>query len=70
MALEAKPDLLVWPESSVPNFTEENFHAITNLVATHKVWMILGADDAERRPGGSSPEGYDTFNAAFLFSPV
>ena len=32
-----KPDLLIWPESSMPNFTEDNFRAITNLIATHKV---------------------------------
>jgi apolipoprotein N-acyltransferase len=69
LALAANPDLLIWPESSMPNFTEDNYRAITNLVATHKVWMILGADDAERRPGGSGPDDDDTFNAAFLFSP-
>src|SRR5439155_18115302 len=68
-ALAAKPDLLVWPESSMPNFTEDNFRAITNLVAAHKVWMILGADDAEPRRGAISPKDYDNFNAASLLSP-
>ena len=69
LALAAKPDLLIWPESSMPNFTEDNFRAITNLIATHKVWMILGADDAEPRPGAINPNDYETFNAAFLLSP-
>ena len=69
LALAAKPDLLIWPESSLPSLTEENFAAITNLIARHKVWMILGADDAERRPGSTAPNGYDSFNAAFLFNP-
>ena len=69
LALAAKPDLLIWPESSTPNFTEDNFQAITNLVATNKVWMILGADDAERRPGATKGDDYNYFNAAFLFSP-
>ena len=69
LALAVKPDLLIWPESSMPNFTEDNFRAITNLVAAHKVWMILGADDAEPRPGATSPKDYDNFNAAFLLSP-
>src|SRR5947208_16489625 len=68
-ALATKPDLLIWPESSMPNFTEDNFRAITNLIATHNVWMILGADDAKPRPGATSPNDYETFNAAFLLSP-
>jgi len=70
LALAAKPDLLVWPESSMPNFTDDNFRVITNLIATHKVSMILGADDAERRPEAGGAEDYDSFNAAFLFNPA
>ena len=69
LALRAKPDLLIWPESSMPNFTEDNFRAITNLIVTHKVWMIFGADDVERREGGTGPRDNDYFNAAFLFDP-
>jgi len=30
--------------------------------------MILGADDAEPRPGSTSHDDYDSFNAAFLFN--
>jgi apolipoprotein N-acyltransferase len=70
LALAAKPDLLIWPESSMPNFTEDNFRAITNLIAMHKVWMILGADDAEGRPEAADTSDYQTFNAAFLFNPA
>ena len=72
LALESHPDVIIWPESSMPNFTEENFQAITNLIVRHKVWMILGADDADRRAGtaGGEADDYDTFNAAFLFSPA
>jgi apolipoprotein N-acyltransferase len=70
LALAAKPDLLIWPESSMPNFTEDNFRAITNLIAMHKVWMILGADDAEGRPEARDTSDYQTFNAAFLFNPA
>ena len=69
MALAAKPDLLVWPEAAMPTFTEENYHAITNLVATHRVWMVFGADDYERRPGATDAGDSDAFNAAFLFNP-
>ena len=69
LALAAKPDLLIWPESSMPNFTEENFRAITNLIAAHKVWMIFGADDVQRRASATDPGDLDYFNAAFLFDP-
>jgi apolipoprotein N-acyltransferase len=69
MALAAKPDLLVWPEAAMPAITEENYQALTNLVATHRVWMVFGADDYERRPGATDPEDGDAFNAAFLFNP-
>jgi len=69
LALAAKPDLLIWPESSMPGFTEDNFRAITNLIAAHKVWMILGADDAERRADATGREDHEYFNAAFLLSP-
>ena len=69
LALAAKPDLLIWPESSMPNFTEDNFRAITNLIAAHKVWMIFGADDVQRRASATDPGDVDYFNAAFLFDP-
>jgi len=68
LAIAVKPDLLIWPESSMPNFTEDNFRAITDLIVANKVWMILGADDAEPRPGATSHDDYDSFNAAFLFN--
>jgi apolipoprotein N-acyltransferase len=69
LALAAKPDVLIWPESSMPNLTEDNFRTITNLIATHHVWMILGADDMERRSSSTDPGDAEYFNAAFLFDP-
>ena len=69
LALAAKPDLLVWPEAAMPAITEENYQALTNLIATHRVWMVFGADDYERRAGATDPEDSDAFNAAFLFDP-
>jgi apolipoprotein N-acyltransferase len=69
LALASKPDLLIWPESSMPNLTEDNFRAITNLIATHKVWMIFGADDVQRRANATDPGDVDYFNSAFLFDP-
>lgn len=69
-ALESKPDLLIWPEAAVPNllrYDPEAFRAVTNLVRTRGVWMIVGADDAVPR-AGTGPE-FDFFNSSFLISP-
>ncbi len=69
-ALATKPDLLVWPEAVAPQMArwDESVHqAITNLVRTHRVWLVLGSDDAEptQRPG----RAYEIYNSAFLVSP-
>ena len=69
LALATRPQVLVWPESAFPAFTEENFRAVTNLVGQHGVWMVFGADDAEPRNAADGAEGYDSFNAAFLLNP-
>ncbi len=63
-ALAGRPDVLIWPEGVMPPWTLENFNAITNLAATHKVWIILAADDGEQ-----TREGNKYYNAAFLFGP-
>ncbi len=70
LALAAKPDLLVWPEASLPSLNESRYASITNLIATHPVWMILGADDAERRPSTNGSEEYDYYNSALLLDPA
>jgi apolipoprotein N-acyltransferase len=71
-ALEENPELLVWPEASVPNmlrYHEETGRAITELAQKHKVWAIVGSDDAEMRPGGRTLRDIDYFNSAFSISP-
>lgn len=68
-ALAEKPDLLVWPEASTPPLDAEKFRALTNLVASHHVWMILGADDAGARVNARGQMETNYYNASFLFSP-
>jgi apolipoprotein N-acyltransferase len=63
-ALTNKPDLLIWPEAALPDFGDANYIAVTNLIGTHHVWMILNGDDAEYLPDRTN-----YFNAAFLFDP-
>ncbi len=68
-ALTNRTDLLIWPESALPEFDEASFDAITNLVCTHHVWMIFNADDTVWRANAKNPDDYDDFNAAFLVAP-
>jgi apolipoprotein N-acyltransferase len=73
-AMASKPDLLVWPEAAVPNLLRYDldltYPAITNLVRKHNVWLVLGADDAEKSTSAKSREDYDYFNSSFLISPM
>ena len=71
-ALAANPDLVVWPEASVPNMLrhhDETTRGVIDLVRKHNAWMIVGSDDAEMRPGGSTLRDVDYFNSAFSISP-
>ncbi len=63
-ALAEGPHLLVWPEAALPSLTRDNFDTITNLIASYKAWMILGADDVEVHPNETN-----YYNASFLFGP-
>lgn len=70
LALAAKPDLLVWPEAVVPGLLRHDVElrrVVTELAQTNKVWMLLGADDAE--PRQDDPTKADYFNSAFLVAP-
>ena len=68
-ALTNKTDLLIWPESAVPEFDEVSYAAITNLIRTHHLWLIFNAEDYVWRSGTGTNNDYDVFNAAFLFNP-
>ena len=68
-ALTNQTDLLIWPESAVPEFNEASYIAITNFIRAHRVWLILNADDAVPRPNATNAYDNDDFNAAFLLDP-
>ncbi|HZF01793.1 MAG TPA: apolipoprotein N-acyltransferase [Methylomirabilota bacterium] len=65
----SKTDLLIWPESAVPEFNDANYAAITNFVRAHHVWLIFNADDVVPRLNAKNEFDNDVFNAAFLFDP-
>jgi apolipoprotein N-acyltransferase len=71
-ALATKPEILIWPEAAVPNmlrYEPDTYEAITNLVRTRRVWMILGADDAVPRRNSTTKREFDFFNSSFLINP-
>ncbi len=68
-ALTNQTDLLVWPEAGVPSWARWDtniYPAITNLVAQHHVWLILGSDDYARPEHPTGSEEYEYYNASFL----
>ena len=69
-ALTNRTDLLIWPEAALPEFSDENYRAITNLIRTHHVWMIFNADHDVMRPGAKDANDYDVYNAAYFFDPA
>ena len=68
-ALAEKPDVLIWPEASTPPLDAGMFGALTNFIARHHVWMILGADDAQVRSAARGGLETNFYNSSFLFSP-
>jgi len=72
-SLAAQPDLLVWPESALPTllnrFNPMTHDAITNLVANHKTWMIMGANDVRLKKRPRHSEDGEYLNSSFLIDP-
>lgn len=67
-ALTNRTDLLLWPEAAIPKllrYDKSTYETVTGLARQNKVWMIVGADDAEPRPDGKA----DYFNSSFLINP-
>ena len=60
----AKTDLLLWPESAVPEITDEVYRAIQKFAQVNRVWIILNGDDVEFHPDATN-----AFNSALLFRP-
>ncbi|MGA2247894.1 MAG: apolipoprotein N-acyltransferase [Verrucomicrobiota bacterium] len=73
LALAEKPDLLVWPEASLPEMiTRDQFtqDAVVNLLRPYHAWMVMGASDFENQPGAAKPSATEWFNSAFLINPA
>ncbi len=71
-SLTNHPAVVIWPEAAVPKmvrYDEDTFNAITRFAHDHKVWMIIGSDDAEPHPQPTKTNEADFFNSSFLVSP-
>jgi len=71
-AVTNKPDVMFWPEGAIPEmvrYDPATHDAVTSFARKHKVWMIVGSDDAEPHPGTAPDEEPDFFNSSFLVSP-
>lgn len=71
-ALKDQPQLLVWPEAAIPKllrYNSETFDAVAGLAREHRVWMIVGADDAEPIRETPDPDDAEYYNSSFLINP-
>ena len=59
-----RTDLLIWPESAVPDLDGDTVNAITRLVQSNRVWIIFDSDDVEFRADATN-----YYNSAFLVTP-
>ncbi|HVU09252.1 MAG TPA: apolipoprotein N-acyltransferase, partial [Verrucomicrobiae bacterium] len=64
-----KTDLLIWPESALPEFDDETYVSIVRLVRAHHVWLIFNADDDVPKTNSPAQNEFDYYNSAFLFDP-
>ncbi|MFN0069440.1 MAG: apolipoprotein N-acyltransferase [Limisphaerales bacterium] len=66
-ALATRPDLVIWPEASLPGgITAAQFGELREAVRGAGAWFVFGADDAEP---GDDPDR-PVYNAAFLMNPA
>lgn len=69
-AAAARPDLVVWPESSLPGtlpYDPVTVAAASNLAATAGADTLVGILEFEPGPGWETMEGARFYNSAFLF---
>jgi len=71
-AVSNRAELVIWPEAAVPKllrYDVPTFEAVTKIAREGRVWMIIGADDAEPKPGAPGKEENEYSNSSFLISP-
>lgn len=65
-AIAAKPDLIIWPEASLPAISRPMFEQLRELIRSAGIPIILGSDDVQRVTDGAGGR-FDYYNAALWF---
>jgi apolipoprotein N-acyltransferase len=73
-AIERGATFILWPESSLPVYFEEDgirANVIRRLAMENRVTLLIGSDQRILPPGRvlTAPENVDSYNAAFLIRP-
>jgi apolipoprotein N-acyltransferase len=71
-ALATGPDLVLWPEASLPGgLAPEDFERLASRIREARVWMVFGADDVEELPAEApdAEPSHRAYNASFLLDP-
>lgn len=70
-ALATKPDLVIWPEASLPGgLGKEQLERLLQTLRGAGAWMVLGADESEEISGTGPDPRIRSFNSAFLLNPA
>ncbi len=64
LSMNSDTDLLIWPESAVPETDLATCRAISQFAQSNRVWIILNGEDAE-----FLKDATNYFNAAYAISP-
>ena len=73
-AIERGATFILWPESSLPVYFEEDgqrANVVRRLATENRVTLLIGSDQRILPPGRAltAPEDLDSYNAAFLIRP-
>lgn len=70
-ALVSKPDLVLWPEASLPGgLSKDDFERLTAAIRGAGAWMIFGSDELETTTDAQGREVDRAYNSAFLVDPA
>ncbi|HSG73312.1 MAG TPA: apolipoprotein N-acyltransferase [Planctomycetaceae bacterium] len=67
-ALATEPDVLIWPEASLPaSLSQEFFDEIMEMMTTHSTPIIFGGLDWDEIPAEDGQRNFRAYNSAFYF---
>jgi len=70
-ALTNRTDLLIWPESAIPEllrYDQATALAVLGMARRHRIWMIVDADDFKPRENATRAGDGDFYNSSFLIN--